>query len=89
MAKFHLIIIDNETGEDLADQDINGIIAGLDSGERVTTVGILHGNDADIAQTAWAAGNAIAAVLAQHTTASTLYKKLHEHGLKKVNKEKE
>jgi len=43
MAKFHITITDNETGEAIRDHDINGIIAGIDLDDNVSACVICCG----------------------------------------------
>jgi hypothetical protein len=46
--KFHITIKDNETGEILHDRDCNAIIAGLNDGEKSTSVVLTQCNGKDL-----------------------------------------
>lgn len=55
MAKFHIIITNNETGEIEFERDTNAIIAGVDVGDRVTGVCRTACDDNTLAATCFAA----------------------------------
>lgn len=86
MAKFHLIITNNETGEIEFEHDTNAIIAGVDVGDRVTGVCRTACDANTLAATCFAARKAIDDGLEDEPAVQRLFKEYVKKYEKKARK---
>lgn len=85
MAKFHIIITNNETGEVMREHDSDAIIAGIDAGDRVACICHIDCDDNTLAATCFAAREAIDAGLEDEPAVQRLFKEY----IKKYAKKKQ
>jgi hypothetical protein len=86
MAKFHLIITNNETGEIMCEHDSDAIIAGINTGDRVSSICQTACDDNTLAATCFAARMAIDDGLEDEPTVQRLYEKYVKKYAKKASK---